>query len=129
MISCFEAIPHERLMAAVKERIVDRHCLKLLRALLRAGVLEQGAVRHSVTGTPQGGVVSPLLCNVYLHRLDRQWQACGHGALIRYADLCRYRHKSAYAEFRIMPRIAARACVTPAQTAWSAREARHNQAA
>src|SRR6266516_3246121 len=61
---CFEAIPHDRLMAAVEERIVDRHLLKLLRALLRAGVMEQGAVRHSVIGTPQGGVVSPLLCNV-----------------------------------------------------------------
>jgi len=84
--SCFEAIPHERLMAAVEERVVDRHCLKLLRALLRVGVMEQGAVRHSVSGTPQGGVVSPLLCNVYLHRLDRQWQTRGHGVLIRYAD-------------------------------------------
>ena len=84
--SCFEAIPHERLMAAVEERVVDRHCLKLLRAPLRVGVMEQGAVRHSVSGTPQGGVVSPLLCNVYLHRLDRQWQTRGHGVLIRYAD-------------------------------------------
>jgi group II intron reverse transcriptase/maturase len=84
--SCFEAIPHERLMAAVEERIVDRHCLKLLRALLRAGVMAEGAVRHSVTGTPQGGVVSPLLCNVYLHRLDRQWQTRGQGVLVRYAD-------------------------------------------
>jgi group II intron reverse transcriptase/maturase len=92
---CFEAIPHDRLMAAVEERIVDRHLLKLLRALLRAGVMEEGAVRHSVTGTPQGGVVSPVLCNVYLHRLDRQWQTHGCGVLVRYADdvvvLCRTR--------------------------------------
>ena len=84
--SCFEAIPHARLMAAVEERIVDRHLLKLLRALLRAGVMEEGAVRRSVSGTPQGGVVSPLLANVYLHRLDRDWQARGHGVLCRYAD-------------------------------------------
>lgn len=84
--SCFEAIPHERLMQAVEERIVDRHLLKLLRALLRAGVMEEGAVRRSVSGTPQGGVISPLLCNVYLHRLDRDWQARGHGVLCRYAD-------------------------------------------
>jgi RNA-directed DNA polymerase len=84
--SCFEAIPHDRLMAAVEERIVDRHLLKLLRALLRAGVMEQGAVRRSVSGTPQGGVISPLLCNVYLHRLDRDWQTRGRGALVRYAD-------------------------------------------
>jgi group II intron reverse transcriptase/maturase len=84
--SCFEAIPHDRLMAAVEERIVDRHVLKLLRALLRGGVMEDGSVRRSVTGTPQGGVVSPVLCNVYLHRLDRQWQTRGCGVLCRYAD-------------------------------------------
>jgi RNA-directed DNA polymerase len=83
---CFEAIPHERLMQAVEERIVDRHLLKLLRTLLRAGVMEEGTVRRSVSGTPQGGVVSPLLCNVYLHRLDRDWQTRGHGVLVRYAD-------------------------------------------
>ena len=64
-------------MPALEERIIDRHLLKLLRALLRAGVMEEGAVRRSVTGTPQGGVVSPLLGNVYLHRLDRAWQTRG----------------------------------------------------
>ena len=84
--NCFEAIPHERLMAAIEERIVDRHVLKLLRAMLRAGVMEDGAVRRGVSGTPQGGVISPLLCNVYLHRLDRHWQTRGHGVLVRYAD-------------------------------------------
>jgi RNA-directed DNA polymerase len=83
---CFEAIPHDRLMAVVEERIVDRHVLKLLRALLRAGVMEDGAVRRPVTGTPQGGVVSPLLANVYLDRLDRAWQARGCGVLCRYVD-------------------------------------------
>ncbi|MFQ5381836.1 MAG: group II intron reverse transcriptase/maturase [Dehalococcoidia bacterium] len=93
--SCFEAIPHERLMAAIEERISDRHLLKLLRALLRAGVLEEGTVRHSESGTPQGGVISPLLANVYLHRLDRAWQTRGTGVLVRYADdlvvMCRDR--------------------------------------
>jgi group II intron reverse transcriptase/maturase len=84
--NCFEAIPHEQLMQAIEERIVDRHVLKLLRVLLRAGVMEEGAVRRSVSGTPQGGVISPLLCNVYLHRLDRAWQTRGCGALVRYAD-------------------------------------------
>jgi group II intron reverse transcriptase/maturase len=84
--NCFEAIPHDRLMAAVEERIVDRKLLKLLRVLLRAGVMEEGAVRRSVSGTPQGGVISPLLCNVYLHRLDRDWQTRGCGVLVRYAD-------------------------------------------
>jgi len=93
--NCFEAIPHDRLMAAIEERIVDRHVLKLLRAMLRAGVMSGGAVRRGVTGTPQGGVISPLLCNVYLHRLDRQWAQRGRGVLVRYADdlvaMCRTR--------------------------------------
>ena len=60
--NCFEAIPHDRLMQAVEERVCDRNVLKLLRAMLRAGVMEDGQVRRPVTGTPQGGVVSPLLC-------------------------------------------------------------------
>jgi group II intron reverse transcriptase/maturase len=84
--NCFEAIPHEALMSAIEERIVDRHILKLLRAMLRAGVLENGSVKRTGTGTPQGGVISPVLCNVYLHRLDRQWARRGTGVLIRYAD-------------------------------------------
>jgi RNA-directed DNA polymerase len=96
--NCFEAIPHSRLLSAVEERIVDRQLLKLLRALLRAGVMELGAVRHSVAGTPQGGVVSPLLCNVYLHRLDRDWRPRGRGVLVRYADdlvvLCRSKREA-----------------------------------
>jgi RNA-directed DNA polymerase len=84
--NCFEAIPHSGLMAAIEERISDRHVLKLLRAMLRAGVMQDGTVWRSMTGTPQGGVISPCLCNVYLHRLDRQWQTRGHGVLVRYAD-------------------------------------------
>ena len=93
--NCFEAIPHSELMSAIEERIVDRQILKLLRAMLRAGVMEDQAVRRSDTGTPQGGVISPCLCNVYLHRLDRQWTERGYGALVRYADdvvvMCRTR--------------------------------------
>ena len=92
---CFDAIPHDRLMVAVEERICDRRLLKLVRAMLRAGVMESGVVRHDVTGTPQGGVMSPLLANVYLHRLDRAWETSGRGVLVRYADdlvvLCRNR--------------------------------------
>ena len=83
--SCFSAIPHEKLMQAVQERICDQPVLKLLRAMLRAGVMEDGQVRRPVTGTPQGGVVSPVMCNVYLHRLDRAWDD-GDGVLVRYAD-------------------------------------------
>ena len=84
--NCFEAIPHDGLMSAIEERIVDRRLLKLLRAMLRAGVLEDGSVKRSGSGTPQGGVISPVLANVYLHRLDRQWARRGTGVLIRYAD-------------------------------------------
>jgi group II intron reverse transcriptase/maturase len=84
--NCFEAIPHSELMSAIEERISDRHVLKLLRAMLRAGVMQDGAVHRDVAGTPQGGVVSPVLCNVYLHRLDRQWAARGKGVLVRFAD-------------------------------------------
>ncbi len=72
-------------MTAVKERICDRRLLKLVRAMLRAGVMESGVVRHEVTGTPQGAVMSPLLANVYLHRLDRAWETSGRGVLVRYA--------------------------------------------
>ncbi len=83
--NCFTAIPHQGLMSALSERICDRKVLALLRAFLRAGVMEDGAVRRSVSGTPQGGVVSPLLCNVYLNRLDRAWRPA-YGRLVRYAD-------------------------------------------
>ena len=103
--NCFEAIPHSKLMLAIEERIVDRQILKLLRAMLRAGVMEDRAIMRSGSGTPQGGVISPCLCNVYLHRLDRQWAARGHGVLVRYADLCRCPHRSAYAVSRVMPSL------------------------
>jgi RNA-directed DNA polymerase len=84
--NCFEAIPHDRLMQAIEERVVDRTALKLVRGMLRAGVMQDGAVIRRDAGTPQGGVISPLLANVYLHRLDRQWQTGGVGVLVRYAD-------------------------------------------
>lgn len=82
---CFEAIPHDGLMEAIEERVCDRRLLKLLRAFLRAGVMDGHAVRRPVTGTPQGGVVSPLLANIYLHRLDRAWDHAD-GVLVRFAD-------------------------------------------
>ena len=54
--------------------------------MLRAGVMQTGLVRREVTGTPQGGVISPLLCNVYLNQIDRVWSTREHGVLIRFAD-------------------------------------------
>jgi group II intron reverse transcriptase/maturase len=84
--NCFTAIPHEKLMQAVEERVSDQGILKLLRVMLRAGVMQDGTVRREVSGTPQGGPVSPLLCNVYLHRLDRAWDTGEHGVLVRYCD-------------------------------------------
>jgi RNA-directed DNA polymerase len=83
--NCFSAIPHEKLMQAVQERVCDQSVLKLLRVILRAGVMTDGQVRREVTGTPQGSPLSPLLCNVYLHRLDRVWDE-GDGAMVRFAD-------------------------------------------
>ena len=113
---CFEAIPHDRLIAAIEERVSDRHLLKLLRALLRAGVMQDGAVRREVTGTPQGGVVSPVLCNVYLHRLDRAWQARGCGVLVRYADdllvMCRT-HREAERALQALTAILAELGLAP----------------
>lgn len=84
--NCFEAIPHEELMLAVEERVSDQGLLRPLRGMLRAGVMQDGSIHRPVSGTPQGGVISPLLANVYLHRLDRAWDVREHGVLVRYAD-------------------------------------------
>jgi RNA-directed DNA polymerase len=83
---CFSAIPRDKLMQAVEERVSDQGVLKLVRAMLRAGVMEGGQLRREVTGAAQGSPASPLLCNIYLHRLDRAWDAGQHGVLVRYCD-------------------------------------------
>ena len=84
----FDSNQRELRMEVVKERISDRRVLKLLRQWLAAGVREDGTVRETLAGTPQGGVISPLLANIYLNQLDRIWGArCSQlGVLIRYAD-------------------------------------------
>jgi len=108
--NCFEAIPHAGLMQAIEERVGDWAVLSLVRTLLRAGVMQDGSLRRGVAGTPQGGVVSPLLANVYLHRLDRAWQAREHGVLVRYADdalvLCTTREQAEAALGRLCDLLA-----------------------
>ena len=91
--SCFDTIPHERLLALVKERVADGRVLALVESFLRAGVLEEAqGWQPTERGTPQGGVSSPLLANLYLNPLDQQMEKAGW-AMVRYADdlviLCR----------------------------------------
>jgi group II intron reverse transcriptase/maturase len=108
--NCFEAIPHSRLLQAIEERVCDRAVLSLVRGMLRAGVMEAGSLRRGVAGTPQGGVVSPLLANIYLHRLDRAWSSGQHGVLVRFADdvvvMCRSRGQAEAALERLTAMLA-----------------------
>jgi group II intron reverse transcriptase/maturase len=93
----FDSIDHEKLMKLVELRVSDPKVKKLLRQWLEAGVMEEGVVRGTELGSPQGGVISPLLANIYLNALDGIWERqCLHlGVLVRYADdavvLCRTR--------------------------------------
>jgi len=84
----FDHLDHRLTLALVRERVSDRRILKLLSGWLRAGVLAGGSLLHPVAGTPQGGVISPLLANVVLHRLDQAWGSYRErlGELTRYAD-------------------------------------------
>jgi group II intron reverse transcriptase/maturase len=90
--SYFDRIPHERLLLSVRSRVIDRSVVILIRMWLEAGVMEEMQVRKETTGTPQGGVISPLLANLYLHWLDRYWERRGFGGrehdahIVRYAD-------------------------------------------
>lgn len=93
IVNCFGSIPQQRLMKAVALRIADGAVLKLIRKWLKSGVMENGQYHETTTGTPQGGVISPLLANIYLDALDQVWKKRkmattrgGNAHLVRYAD-------------------------------------------
>lgn len=88
----FDTIPHDKLLLSVRSRVIDRSVVKLIEMWLTAGVMEDMRVRRETTGTPQGGVISPLLANLYLHWLDHTWETKAFGKrphdahIVRYAD-------------------------------------------
>lgn len=90
---CFDEIPHGKLLDALSRRISDKYVFKLVSMWLKSPILEDGTLRKVKKGTPQGGVISPLLANIYLHQLDKWWvqqgmtRKDGHNAqMVRYAD-------------------------------------------
>lgn len=89
--SYFDTISHELLLELVERRVGDVQVMRLIRSWLKAGVMEEGTVTHPERGSPQGGVISPMLSNIFLHEVDRQWcrsegLAVGDVRLVRYAD-------------------------------------------
>jgi RNA-directed DNA polymerase len=100
----FDRVSHDKLMAKLAERINDKRMLKLIRAFLRAGVMENGLVSPVDEGTPQGGPLSPLLSNIVLDELDRELERRGH-RYARYADDCNIYVRSQRAGERVMASI------------------------
>jgi RNA-directed DNA polymerase len=100
----FDRVNHDKLMGQIAKRIEDQRLLKLIRAFLNAGVMENGLVCPSVEGTPQGGPLSPLLSNIVLDELDRELERRGH-RFVRYADDCNIYVRSERAGQRVMESI------------------------
>ena len=100
----FDRVNHDRLLAAVAARVADKRMLKLIRAFLEAGVMEDGLVSPVDEGTPQGGPLSPLLSNLVLDELDRELERRGH-RFARYADDCNIYVSSERAGQRVMESI------------------------
>jgi RNA-directed DNA polymerase len=100
----FDQVNHDRLLAAVAERVADKRMLKLIRAFLKAGVMEDGLVSPVDEGTPQGGPLSPLLSNLVLDELDRELERRGHH-FVRYADDCNIYVDSERAGQRVMESV------------------------
>src|SRR5512132_714736 len=100
----FDRVNHDKLMGQVAKRVEDKRLLKLIRAFLNAGVMENGLVSPSVEGTPQGGPLSPLLSNLVLDELDRELERRGH-RFARYADDCNIYVRSEQAGRRVMESI------------------------
>jgi len=97
----FDRVNHDRLMARLATRVRDKRILKLVRAFLTSGVLEDGLVSPSEEGTPQGGPLSPLLSNIVLDELDQELEKRGH-KFARYADDCNIYVRSERAGQRVM---------------------------
>lgn len=86
LTSYFDTIPHDRLKALVRKRVGDKSVLALIYQWLKAGIMEEGNVRKPTDGTPQGGVISPLLSNIYLNEIDKLWNDNSTVEMVRYAD-------------------------------------------
>lgn len=96
----FSQVNHDRLIARIRVKVKDRKVRRLIGSFLKAGVMEEGKHRKEITGTPQGGVISPLLANIYLNDFDHKIVKAGL-KLVRYADdfviLCKNENQAVYA--------------------------------